>query len=189
MKRRFVVRTCAACSSHNASAFEEGGFTEMTCSIGSDAAHPRARRKRKEKRWLFARSASRKAVARRGLTEVETRKYERLNGEIDGLGTEIDRLVAAQPRGLTMEEAAALATGTSRGRRDDEIVVLRPTERLSEVIRGEGRDGSFGRIMQAMATGNRKRLSDFEARALSEGTDASGGYAVPDVLGARIAQR
>jgi len=55
-------RTFVACSCRNASACEEGGFIVMTCSIGFDAAHQRVRRKRKEKRWLFGRSANRKAA-------------------------------------------------------------------------------------------------------------------------------
>ena len=47
----------------------------------------------------------------------------------------------------------------------------------------------FGRIVQALALGRRDGLSQAELRALSEGTDASGGFMVPDVLGSQFIDR
>jgi HK97 family phage major capsid protein len=47
----------------------------------------------------------------------------------------------------------------------------------------------FGRIVRALALGDRRGLTPLEQRALSEGTDASGGYTVPEVLAARFIDR
>jgi HK97 family phage major capsid protein len=41
---------------------------------------------------------------------------------------------------------------------------------------------SLGRLVQAMLTGNRSALTEFERQALTEGTDASGGLLVPEAL-------
>ncbi|MEO7192651.1 MAG: phage major capsid protein [Vicinamibacterales bacterium] len=47
----------------------------------------------------------------------------------------------------------------------------------------------FGRIVRALALGNRAGLSALEQRALSEGSDSSGGYTVPEVLATRFIDR
>ncbi len=47
----------------------------------------------------------------------------------------------------------------------------------------------FGAVVRALATGNRNGLSDLERRALSEGSDAAGGFSVPEVLGAQFIDR
>lgn len=47
----------------------------------------------------------------------------------------------------------------------------------------------LGRIVRAIAFGDRRGLSDLEIRAMNEGTDAAGGYTVPDVLGAQFIDR
>lgn len=47
----------------------------------------------------------------------------------------------------------------------------------------------FGRIVRALALGNRSGLSALEQRVLAEGTGSSGGYTVPEVLGAQLIDR
>jgi HK97 family phage major capsid protein len=47
----------------------------------------------------------------------------------------------------------------------------------------------FGAIVRALALGDRRGLTEFEQRALSEGTDAAGGYSVPEVLAGAFIDR
>ncbi len=47
----------------------------------------------------------------------------------------------------------------------------------------------FGRVVRALALGDRRGLSALEQRALSEGTDASGGFTVPEILAGRFLDR
>ena len=47
----------------------------------------------------------------------------------------------------------------------------------------------FGAIVRALALGNRSGLSALEQRALAEGTGATGGFTVPEVLGASFIDR
>lgn len=48
---------------------------------------------------------------------------------------------------------------------------------------------SFGRVVRALALGNRSGLSALEQRALAEGTSPGGAYLVPEVLGASFIDR
>lgn len=47
----------------------------------------------------------------------------------------------------------------------------------------------LGRMVRAIAFGNRKGLSDLEVRALSEGVDSAGGYTVPEVVASSFLDR
>jgi HK97 family phage major capsid protein len=47
----------------------------------------------------------------------------------------------------------------------------------------------FGRIVRALALGDRRGLSGLESRVLSEGTDSAGGYTVPEILAGRFIDR
>ncbi len=47
----------------------------------------------------------------------------------------------------------------------------------------------LGAIVAALATGNRSALTELEQRALAEGSDATGGFLVPEVLASRFIDR
>lgn len=47
----------------------------------------------------------------------------------------------------------------------------------------------FGRVVRALATGDKRGLSALELRALAEGSDSTGGYTVPEVLAGRFIDR
>jgi HK97 family phage major capsid protein len=50
-------------------------------------------------------------------------------------------------------------------------------------------DMRIGRVIRALALGDRRGLSALEQRALSEGTDSSGGYTVPEILAGQFLDR
>jgi HK97 family phage major capsid protein len=79
---------------------------------------------------------------------------------------------------------------TSRGSDGPEIatVGLSREQRMVDYVsrdnpRSEYADLSLGKYFRAMVCGGR---TDLEMRALSEGTDSSGGFSVPDILGAQM---
>ena len=43
---------------------------------------------------------------------------------------------------------------------------------------------SLGKMIRALAFGDRRGMSDLEVRVMSEGTDSAGGFTVPDIVGA-----
>lgn len=47
----------------------------------------------------------------------------------------------------------------------------------------------LGNFVVAMATGNRSHLSELEKRALSEGTDSTGGFTVPEIVASQFIDR
>jgi HK97 family phage major capsid protein len=47
----------------------------------------------------------------------------------------------------------------------------------------------LGALVAAHVTGNRSHLTDLERRALAEGTDSTGGFTVPEIVGSRFIDR
>jgi HK97 family phage major capsid protein len=95
------------------------------------------------------------------------------------------------------------ATQTTTETRTIEVADLSPVlskeQRCSDFIARRGgalysneRGASemrFGAIIRALATGNKRGLSDLERRALEEGSDSAGGYTVPEIVAAQWIDR
>jgi HK97 family phage major capsid protein len=140
------------------------------------------------------------AGSTRGLTPEEQRAWDGAERRVAELDAQIVRLEQAA------REERAERERTSTGR---EIVVTDgPAEERSEAFLGreqrmlswlhergelsrrdagyEPREFDLGRVVQAMLTGRRDRLTDTEERVLSIGTDAQGGYLLPAPLAAQV---
>ena len=88
---------------------------------------------------------------------------------------------------------------TTETRVEDVSPVLTKEQRCAEWLQKRGgylyagergvEQMRFGAVVRALALGNRRGLTPLEQRALSEGTDASGGFTVPEVLASRFIDR
>jgi HK97 family phage major capsid protein len=79
----------------------------------------------------------------------------------------------------------------TENRAEPAAAVLTREQRCADAIqaRHPGEQGRFGAVVRALALGDRRGLTDFERRALAEGTGASGGYTVPEVLSGQFIDR
>ncbi|ODS53216.1 MAG: hypothetical protein ABS36_14935 [Acidobacteria bacterium SCN 69-37] len=137
------------------------------------------------------------AAGRDTLLASEQRSYDAAMRERDSI-LSLQRAVearTAQQSYVPPSQATATETRTA----GDVDVVLGKEQRAADWLqkRGgylyageQGVDSMrFGRVVRALATGNKTGLSALELRALSEGSDGSGGYTVPEVLSARFIDR
>lgn len=128
--------------------------------------------------------------AKRDLTVAESHEFDRLERSFDTMSAEIkvaryaERASGHAPFGgdsggiAVTERTVAL----SREQRMADWAALR-SDRLT---RDEAGEVSIGRMVQLMATGQRHSDNEAEQRALAEGTDSSGGFLTPEILGAQI---
>lgn len=89
--------------------------------------------------------------------------------------------------------------GTSEIRPADLSPVLGKEQRCADWLKARGgarfadeagaETARFGAVVRALALGDRRGLSAIEQRALSEGSGAAGGYAVPEILAAPFIDR
>ncbi len=93
----------------------------------------------------------------------------------------VTEIPAVEPR-----EAPAADNGFVP-QRDDEAFALRSEQRMTSWAKARGAEGydglSLGRYLRSMAIGAK---TDTERRALSEGTDSSGGFTVPTILSSEL---
>jgi HK97 family phage major capsid protein len=138
------------------------------------------------------------AAGRDTLLASEQRSY-------DGAIRERDSILGLQRAVEQRTEARAHVPATQTSVTDqatetaDLSPVLTKEQRCAEYVskRGGARYGGergaesmrFGAIVRALALGDRGGLSELERRALEEGSGASGGYTVPEVLGAGFIDR
>jgi HK97 family phage major capsid protein len=130
---------------------------------------------------------------RRELTHDESKRWDRLEREIEDLTAEIKAL-DVEPSRITRDVVnpdSGLATDRDAG------PILGREERLFDWQAAHARRGdeelleqahefSLGSIVQAMVTGERGHLSDVERRVLAEGTDSAGGFLTPELLAAQV---
>lgn len=106
--------------------------------------------------------------AGRDLTAEEAEQYDRITGDVDTLGSRIERLESQWER-----ENRFSASG------DNPVTRPEPTEQRDQNVRPTGTD----EYRAAWWTYIRRSLNELlpqEHRAMSVGTDADGGYTVPD---------
>ena len=129
------------------------------------------------------------------LLASEQRSYDQNIRERDAI-LGLQRHVEQRTAQVSHVPATQVSTETP-----SEIVspVLTREQRCADFIRHRGGaryvgergsdTGRFGAIVRALALGDRRGLSDFETRALAEGTDAAGGFTVPEVLAGAFVDR
>lgn len=134
-------------------------------------------------------------AGRDSLLASEQRSY-------DGALRERDSILGLQRAVEARTEQRGFVPATQVGRPDPAVEVASPVlthtepmrtwldQRGGYAYRGEAgvERGSLGRIVRALATGNRAGLSPLEVRQLSEGT-GSAGYTVPEVLATAFIDR
>lgn len=132
-------------------------------------------------------------AGRRNLTHAEQRDYQRLESRVDQLSKQLGPRF--DPRFAQGDPILDV------GDVDDGSPVLGPEQRMSDWLRATGRPQpafldeledperfSVGRILRGIAT-SRWDGAELERRALSEGTDAAGGFLVPEPLAAQLIDR
>jgi HK97 family phage major capsid protein len=158
-----------------------------------------------------------KADGNRALSGDEISSFDRLMADADRLQAQADH--AAEQREARearlrdperfqreRENRAAALEGQREADRlnrggapyhEEPRVVLAPEQRCIDAVRnwrgvpyaGESDRLSLGAVIRGLAFGDRRSLSPLEHRVMSEGTDAAGGFTVPDVLGAQFFDR
>lgn len=149
----------------------------------------------------------RAGAAGKVLTEAETAGRDTLlaseQRSYDSAIRERDSILALQQaverRTEQRAHVPATQTTTTETRTSEELSpVLGKEQRCADWVRTRGgryvgEKGAdkmrFGAVMRALVLGDRRGLSDLELRALSEGSDSSGGYTVPEVLGGAFIDR
>jgi HK97 family phage major capsid protein len=123
----------------------------------------------------------------RQLTHGERAEYTTREAEVERLGRDI------RAAGGELDGRQAQPTGPAQQFDRSEGPGLGAEERMADVARERrggdwGDDGEFrlGACIRAMATGDRSSLSDVERRALSEGSDAAGGFLIEESLSAQV---
>lgn len=130
---------------------------------------------------------------RTGLLASEARQYDKLTREIDNvltLCTQVGKRGEYQPpptQVIHTERTTSVAPVVGQGESvrswlDTRGGAAYAAERGAERLR-------FGAVVRALALGDKAGLSPLELRVLSEGTDASGGYTVPEILAASFIDR
>jgi HK97 family phage major capsid protein len=134
-------------------------------------------------------------AGRDSLLASEQRSYDASIRERDSI-LSLQRQVEAR----TEQRSFVPATQTvTRQTTDTEIpVVLDRETRCFDVMQRRGvqyahEPGadriSLGRIVRALAFGNRSGMSDLETRVMSAGTDSAGGFTVPDIVASQFIDR
>jgi HK97 family phage major capsid protein len=126
--------------------------------------------------------ASATGAGRDTLLASEQRSYDSAIRERDAI-LGLQRHV--EQRTLQIAFVPPTQAHTTEDATEPAAIVLTKEQRCADWVRprypAEHR-GRFGAVVRALALGDRRGLTDFERRALSEGTDASGGFTVPEVL-------
>ncbi len=137
----------------------------------------------------------------RGMNADEVTRYDAFMAESDTLKATIEResVQTQLDRDASNRAAPFRANDGKQSADKDASITLRQDQRVVDAVRNagcayasetaRGERLSLGKIVLAMATGNRAGMSDLEIRAMSEGTDSAGGYTVPDIVGARFIDR
>lgn len=129
------------------------------------------------------------------LLASEQRSYDTAIRERDSI---LSLQQAVERRTEQRNHVPATQTTSTEQRAEDLSAVLGKEQRCADWVRARGgryvgENGAdkmrFGAVLRALALGDRRDLSDLEQRALSEGTDAAGGYTVPEVLGSGFIDR
>lgn len=106
---------------------------------------------------------------------------------------------AVEQRTATVSFVPATQTTNTETRTTDVGPVLAKEQRAADSLKARGGyryagergvdSLRLGRLIRALALGHRAGLSDLEQRVLSEGTDAAGGFTVPEVVAAQFIDR
>lgn len=136
------------------------------------------------------------AAGRDTLLASEQRSYDGAIRERDAI---LGLQRAVEARTTQIAHVPATQVPATETRTEDVSPVLTRETRMADWLtkrggfRYQGERGvenmRLGRVVRALALGDRRGLSDLEQRALSEGVDASGGYTVPEVLAGRFIDR
>jgi HK97 family phage major capsid protein len=134
-----------------------------------------------------------KATAeKRSLTTAESDEFDRLEAEITASGKTIEALERQKAYELEMASPIPMpgtSTDDDRGRNPNGLRLLRPEERVADVVKATRRGGleelSLDKFLFGVTTG-RWDGAPLEQRAMVEGTLAEGGYTVPTPLSAEI---
>jgi HK97 family phage major capsid protein len=133
------------------------------------------------------------AKNRGNLSRRDAAKFDELEAQIADFDSLIREAQAAEGEGY-----APLDRSVVRGK--SESAVLAPEDRMADYVAerrgffpGESSldpdEFSLGRIVRAAVTGERKHLTDAERRAMGEGSDATGGVLIPEILAASVIDR
>src|SRR4051812_33225220 len=126
------------------------------------------------------------------LAKTEVERYDVLMKQADDLKATIDAEMGRlypQENADTREQPYGQRSAIEY--RDGEVAILSGQQRMADVARSRGvayatesrtEPLRLGRIVTALATGNRKGMSDLEQRAMSSGIDGAGGWTVPEIL-------
>jgi HK97 family phage major capsid protein len=126
----------------------------------------------------------------RELTTAENGAFEAATDDIDKIDARIKVMEAAEKRAVTADKfrnpilVGALG-GSDRSLAAGEIRMLKPEERMADVVDGPGRDTNAAQFLRGIVLGDWNGV-DPEVRALSGISDAMGGYTVPTPLSAAI---
>jgi HK97 family phage major capsid protein len=134
-------------------------------------------------------------IERRDLSRREKAEYQQLEQDVDRLELELRKNGGHfDPRLLGGSAPGAMRAGTD-GEVED---VLGPEQRMTDwlaerrgVDAGEygGERFSLGRVLTALVRHDRSFLNEVEQRALLEGTDAAGGFLLPELLSVEVIDR
>jgi HK97 family phage major capsid protein len=144
----------------------------------------------KQKRAALVKQAreilDRADAEKRGLTAEETQTYDRIMAEVDALGVEIEReerLQALEAR-LSQVDQPVAARRDQPGVGRDVRLNLRAMPEYREAFWQALRAGH-----NSLTADQVRLLMDPEVRALAVGTDAAGGYLVPDEFERTLIQK
>lgn len=142
-------------------------------------------------RWESMKAVLDGAVAeKRELTTEEDASFTAATADIDKMDVRIAAMKATEARALVADAHrhpvinGALG-GSDRSLAAGEIRMLRPEERMADVVDGPGRDTNAAQFLRGIVLGDWNGV-DPEVRALSGISDAMGGYTVPTPLSAAI---
>ncbi len=131
----------------------------------------------------------------RTLSATEIAQYDSLEREYQTLGTDSvgsrAAALAAENDAIAMNNTVVNYRGNGRSERSPgDVVVLKPEQRMASLVHDDeaSRGLTMGRLIRGIVTGDWNGIP-IEARAMSVGSGAGGGFVVPDQLSARVIDR
>ena len=145
------------------------------------------------------------------MSEADAAAFDRIEARAERLDADIKSIEAAHPSlkpKLTADEARSLAFGGGHGvidigtydglssgvsseirERDSLTTKALERDRSGAFTHEDARAFDLGGFVRGLINGQSLSSDSIERRALSEGVDSAGGYAVPDVLAAQVIDR
>lgn len=144
-------------------------------------------------------------LAKRDLTTAEAESLDRIEARMDKTEDARGKLIAQHPaltageptrdevRAMALPQTARISIGDESpvqpGRHDKLTVRALERDRTGAFSFEDAQSFSLGKFVRGLANAETLDGSSVERRALSEGTDSAGGYAVPSILSAQVIDR